>query len=130
MNYERSYGIFIRRAMHGAFWARYSLMELCVLEEVSLRCLPLKYSITLLAMRLAIQGFGTGELDDLEAMLLLELDIFLYKSVDTINHALHQLHFGVTKPVFVGDIISDPSLTTRLATGSSWLHFQLFTPLL
>ena len=42
---------------------------------------------------------------NLHAVLLLQFKIFLVKSVDSVNHDLDKLNFGVTETVLVGDII-------------------------
>jgi hypothetical protein len=38
-------------------------------------------------------------------VLLLELQILLVESIDTVNHGLDKLNLGVSKTVLVGDII-------------------------
>ncbi len=42
---------------------------------------------------------------DLQAVLLLELEILLPEGVDAVNHDLDQLHLGVAETVLVGDVI-------------------------
>ena len=41
----------------------------------------------------------------LETVLGLELLVLLPERVHTINHLLYQLHLGVAKAVFVGDVV-------------------------
>ena len=41
-----------------------------------------------------------------------------------------QSHLRVSEPMFVGDVIGDPSLTSRLSPGASWLHLQLLATFL
>ena len=65
-----------------------------------------------------------------EAVLLLELQILLVESVDTINHGLDQLNLGVAQAVLVGNVVGDSVVATRLSAGSSGLKLQLFTALL
>ena len=65
-----------------------------------------------------------------EAVLLLELQILLVESVDTINHGLDQLNLGVAQAVLVGNVVGDASLATRFSAGSSGLEVESFAPLL
>ena len=44
-------------------------------------------------------------LDNLQAVLLLELNVLLVEGVDTVNHDLDQLHLGVAETVLVGDVV-------------------------
>merc|ERR1711981_820310 len=60
------------------------------------------------------------------AMLLLERKVLSDQSVNPINHALDQLDLAVAEPVLVGDVVSDSCLTTRLPSGTTRLHSQLF----
>ena len=64
---------------------------------------------------------------NLHAVLHLQLNIFLVKGVDTIDHGLDKLDLGVAQPVLVGDVISVTSLATRLATGATGLNSELLT---
>jgi len=64
----------------------------------------------------------------LHAMLLLELQVLLVESVDTINHGLDKLDLGVAQPVLVGDVVGVSSLATRLTTGATGLNSQLLAP--
>ena len=41
----------------------------------------------------------------LQFMFLGKFSVFLNKSIDTINHLLYQLNFGISQSVLVGDII-------------------------
>jgi len=63
-------------------------------------------------------------------MLLLEGEVLIVQSVDSVNHGLDELNLGVTKTMFVGDVISDASLTTRFTAGTTGLESELFAPLL
>ena len=63
-------------------------------------------------------------------MLLLKLDIFLDQGVDPVNHALDQLHLGVSQAMFVGDVVGDSSLTSGLSSGASRLNLELLASLL
>ncbi len=42
---------------------------------------------------------------DLQAVLLLELEVLLPEGVHAVNHDLDQLHLGVAETVLVGDVI-------------------------
>ncbi len=42
---------------------------------------------------------------DLQAVLLLELEVLLPEGVDAVNHDLDQLHLGVAETVLVGDVV-------------------------
>jgi len=70
------------------------------------------------------------QLDSLQSMLLLELQVFLVERVDSIDHGLDKLNFRVSQAMLVGNVIGDAGLSTRLATGSTWLKGQGFAPLL
>merc|ERR1719184_153927 len=63
----------------------------------------------------------------LESVLLLEDLVLLVQGVHTVNHLLHQLHLRVSKPVLVGDVVSDTSLSTRFSPGSTGLKMKFFT---
>jgi len=65
---------------------------------------------------------------DLHAVLLLEFQVLLVEGVDTINHRLHKLDFGVTQTVLVGNVISVSSLATRFAAGTTGLNSEFLTP--
>jgi len=56
-----------------------------------------------------------------------QLFVFLPQSINTINHLLYKLNLWVSKPVFVGNVISVSSLTTWLSSGSSWLKMKFLT---
>ena len=60
-------------------------------------------------------------------MLLLEVQVFLVERVDTINHGLNQLNFGVAETMLVGNVVGDSSLTARLTTGASGLQVEGLT---
>jgi len=47
----------------------------------------------------------------LQAMFLLEFQVFSIKGVYTINHTLDKFNFGVAQAMFVGDVISNAGLT-------------------
>ena len=66
--------------------------------------------------------------DNLHSVLLLELNILLPESVDSVNHDLDQLDLGVSQPVLVGDVVGVTSLATRLSAGAAGLDSQLLTP--
>ena len=63
-------------------------------------------------------------------MFLLEFQVLLVESVDTINHALHQFNFGVAQAMLVADVIGVSGLATRFTSGATGLHLQLLAPLL
>jgi len=54
-------------------------------------------------------------------------NILFVESVHSINHLLHQLHFTVSQPMLVGDVIGDSSLSSRFTTSSTGLEVKLFT---
>ena len=74
-----------------------------------------------------VLGGNEGEVTE---VFLLEFLVLLPESVDTVNHLLYQLNLRVSESVFVGDVISESSLSTRFTTGSTGLQVQLFTTLL
>ena len=49
---------------------------------------------------------GLVQVEDLQAVFLLELKILLVEGVDSINHGLDKLNLGVSETVLVGNIIS------------------------
>jgi len=79
---------------------------------------------------LAVQDLTERSSFLLHTMLLLQLNVLLDKRVNTVNHALNKLHLRVTQPVFVRNVISDSSLTSRLSASSSRLDLELLAPLL
>jgi len=60
-------------------------------------------------------------------LLSYKLLVLLPELVDSINHLLDQLHLWVSQPVLVGDVISVPSLTSRLPSCPSRLEMKLLT---
>jgi len=64
----------------------------------------------------------------LHAVLLLELDILLPQSVDTVDHDLNKLDLRVAEPVFVGDVVGVTSLSAGLAAGATGLNGELLAP--
>jgi len=66
--------------------------------------------------------------NDLQSVFLLENQILLVESVDTINHGLDKLNLGVSKTVLVGDVISGTGVTTRFTTSSTGLESELLAP--
>merc|ERR1712168_57125 len=52
-------------------------------------------------------------------------NILLVESVHSVNHLLHQLHFTISQPVLIGDVIGDSSLSTRFTTSSTRLKVKL-----
>jgi len=66
----------------------------------------------------------------LHAVLLLQFQVLLVQSVDTINHGLDKLDLGVSKTVLVGNVIGVSSLAARFTTGSTGLDSELLAPLL
>merc|ERR1719384_521606 len=64
----------------------------------------------------------------LQAMFLLEFQVFSVKCVNTINHTLDKFDFGVAQTMFVGNVISNAGLTARFTAGSTGLKFQFFAP--
>jgi len=67
---------------------------------------------------------------NLHAVLLLEFQVFLVQSVDTVNHGLDKLDLGVSQSVLVGDVISVSGLATRFTTGATGLDSEFLAPLL
>jgi len=67
---------------------------------------------------------------NLHAVLLLEFQVLLVQSVDTVNHGLDKLDLGVSQSVLVGDVISVSGLATRFTTGATGLDSEFLTPLL
>ena len=65
-----------------------------------------------------------------ESVFLLELQILVVESVNSINHGLDQFNFRVAQAVLIGNVIGDAGLAARLTTGSSGLQVQAFAPLL
>ena len=61
-------------------------------------------------------------------MLQLQLNIFLVKGVDTIDHGLDKLDLGVSQSVLVGDVVGVSSLATRLTAGATGLDSELLAP--
>lgn len=55
----------------------------------------------------------------LQAVLLLELLVFLDEGVDPVYHALDQLNLGVTQAVLVGDVIGNTCNETSFKGGVS-----------
>lgn len=66
----------------------------------------------------------------LDAVLLLESNVFGVQGIDTINHALDEFDLGVTQAMLVGDVISVTSLAARFTAGTTGLNLKLFTSLL
>jgi len=66
----------------------------------------------------------------LHAVLLLQFQVLLVQSVDTINHGLDKLDLGVSQTVLVGNVIGVSSLAARFTTGSTGLDSELLAPLL
>ena len=66
-------------------------------------------------------------IEDLHAVLLLQLNVLLPEGVDGVNHDLDELDLGVSQPVLVGDIVGVASLTTGLSPGSAGLDSELLT---
>jgi len=62
------------------------------------------------------------------AVLLLELQILLPESVDSVNHDLDQLNLGVSQTMLVRDVVGVSSLAARLSSGSTRLNSELLTP--
>jgi len=67
---------------------------------------------------------------NLHAVLLLEFQVLLVQSVDTVNHGLDKLDLGVSQSVLVGDVISVSGLATRFTTGATGLDSEFLAPLL
>ena len=63
----------------------------------------------------------------LEAVLLLEIKIFLEQGVHSVNHGLDQLNLRVAQTMLVGNIVGDAIMATRFSAGSTWLNLKLFT---
>merc|ERR1712002_1016400 len=61
---------------------------------------------------------------------LLEFQVLLVQSVDTVNHGLDKLDLGVSQSVLVGDVISVSGLATRFTTGATGLDSEFLAPLL
>jgi len=61
---------------------------------------------------------------NLQTVLLLELDVGLVKFVDTVNHLLDKLDFGVTETVLVGNVVGGAGLTARFTAGTAGLQVQ------
>jgi hypothetical protein len=59
---------------------------------------------------------------------LLEFNILLVESVDSVNHGLDKLDLGVSETVLVGNVIGVAGVTTRFTTGSTGLKSKLLTP--
>ena len=66
-------------------------------------------------------------MEDLHAVLLLQLNVLLPEGVDGVDHDLDQLDLGVSQPVLVGDIVGVASLTAGLSPGTAGLDSQLLT---
>jgi len=66
----------------------------------------------------------------LQFVFLGKFSVFLNKSIDTINHLLHQLDFRISQSMLVGNVISNASLATRFSSGSSGLKVKLLAPVL
>ena len=66
-------------------------------------------------------------MEDLHAVLLLQLNVLLPEGVDGVNHDLDELDLGVSQPVLVGDIVGVASLTAGLPPGTAGLDRQLLT---
>ena len=69
-------------------------------------------------------------MEDLHAVLLLQLNVLLPEGVDGVNHDLDELDLGVSQPVLVGDIVGVASLTTGLSPGAARLEMKFLTSLL
>merc|ERR1712106_1140765 len=63
-------------------------------------------------------------------MFLLQCNIFLVESINTINHALNKLNFRVSQAMLVGDIICAASLATRFSTSTTRLYLEFLTSFL
>merc|ERR1712012_742747 len=69
-----------------------------------------------------VLGSNEGEVTEVGLLVLL---VLLPQGVDAINHLLDKLDLRVSESVLVGDVIGEPSLATRLSTGSTGLQLQL-----
>jgi len=64
----------------------------------------------------------------LHSVLLLPLQVLLPEGVDTVNHDLDQLDFGVTQTMLVGDVIGVTGLAARFSAGSTGLNGKFLAP--
>jgi len=66
----------------------------------------------------------------LHAVLLLQFQVLLVQSVDTINHGLDKLDLGVSQTMLVGNVVGVSGLAARFTTGSTGLDVEFLAPLL
>jgi hypothetical protein len=59
-------------------------------------------------------------------VLLLEFQVGFVQLVDTIDHLLDQLDFGVTETVLVGDVVGVAGLAARFTAGTAGLQVEFF----